>query len=143
MVAVTSIMRAEQILTARLNGLLKSWGLTFPRYEALMVLYYSRRGSLPLGKLGARLQVHPTSVTNTIDGLQSLRLVERIRHEDDRRKWLAAIAEQGRDVALHATTAVNDARFGTRPLKREQLRQIAEILRDLRADEDSFRAEPR
>jgi DNA-binding MarR family transcriptional regulator len=87
--------------------------------------------------------VHPTSVTNTIDGLQSLRLVERIRHEDDRRKWLAAIAEQGRDVALHATTAVNDARFGTRPLKREQLRQIAEILRDLRADEDSFRAEPR
>ena len=28
------------------------------------------RGSLPLGKMGVRLQVHPTSVTNLVDGLE-------------------------------------------------------------------------
>src|ERR1035441_10586046 len=54
MAAVTSIMRAEQILIARLNELLRTWRLTFPRYEGLMLLYYSRNGSLPLGKMGAR-----------------------------------------------------------------------------------------
>jgi DNA-binding MarR family transcriptional regulator len=138
MVAVTSIMRAEQILMLRLNSLLKPWELTFPRYEALMLLYYSRRGSLPLGKMGARLQVHPTSVTKTIDGLQKLGYVERTRHEDDRRKWLASITERGREVARQATTVVNDARFGTQPLERDQLQQLFEILRDLRADEDSL-----
>jgi DNA-binding MarR family transcriptional regulator len=138
MVAVTSIMRAEQILTARLNALLKPWALTFPRYEALMLLYYSRSGALPLGKMGNRLQVHPTSVTNTIDGLQKLEYVERTRHKDDRRKWLASITDRGREVAVEATKAINDARFGTQPLKRGQLQQLFEILRDLRADEDAF-----
>jgi DNA-binding MarR family transcriptional regulator len=140
MVAVTSIMRIEQILTARLNALLKPWGLTFPRYEALMLLYYSRNGSLPLGKMGARLQVHPTSVTNTIDGLQKLGYVERTRHEQDRRKWLAAITDRGREVAVASTAVINDAHFGTTPLKRRQLQELFEILRDLRADEDDFEA---
>ncbi|HET6507049.1 MAG TPA: MarR family transcriptional regulator [Baekduia sp.] len=140
MVAVTSIMRVEQILTARLNALLKPWDLTFPRYEALMLLYYSRNGSLPLGKMGARLQVHPTSITNTIDGLQKLGYVERTRHEDDRRKWLASITERGREVAVEATEVINNARFGTQPLRRAQLQDLFEILRDLRADEDAFDA---
>ena len=53
MSAVTSIMRVHQILMARLNDQLGPYGLTFPRYEALMLLFYSRRGSLPLGKMGA------------------------------------------------------------------------------------------
>jgi DNA-binding MarR family transcriptional regulator len=138
MVAVTSIMRAEQILTARLNAVLEPWQLTFPRYETLMILYYSRNGALPLGKMGSRLQVHPTSITNTIDGLQKLGLVERVRPEDDRRKILAAITEHGREVAEAATKAINDARFGTAPLKRGELQTLFDILGRLRADEDGF-----
>jgi DNA-binding MarR family transcriptional regulator len=138
MVAVTSIMRAEQILTARLNAVLEPWQLTFPRYETLMILYYSRNGALPLGKMGSRLQVHPTSITNTIDGLQKLGLVERVRPADDRRKVLAAITDKGREVAEAATKAVNDARFGTAPLKRGELQTLFDILGRLRADEDGF-----
>lgn len=105
-----------------------------------MLLYYSRNGSLPLGKMGARLQVHPTSITNTIDGLQALGYVERTRHQDDRRKWLASITDRGREVAVEATNVINDARFGTQPLKRAQLQELFDILRDLRADEDAFDA---
>jgi len=58
---------AFQILLARLNDTLKPFDLTFPRYEALMLLFYSRRGELPLGKISDRLQVHRASVTNVID----------------------------------------------------------------------------
>ena len=47
MAAVTSIMRVQQILLARLNDTLKPYDLTFPRYEALMLLFYSRRGEGP------------------------------------------------------------------------------------------------
>lgn len=138
MVAVTSIMRAEQILTARLKELLQPWGLTFPRYEALMLLYYSREGSLPLGKMGARLQVHPTSVTNTIDGLEKLGLVERTRHARDRRTTLATITPAGRRAAQEATEVVNGDRFGTAPLSRHELEQIFELLQRLRAGAGDF-----
>ena len=48
MAAVTSIMRAQQILLAGLDGLLRPYGLTFARYEALVLLAFSRRGALPL-----------------------------------------------------------------------------------------------
>ena len=77
MEAVTSLMRAQQILLQRLNALLREHDLTFPRYEALMILYLSRRGALPLGKIGERLQVHATSVTNLIDGLERSGFVRR------------------------------------------------------------------
>jgi DNA-binding MarR family transcriptional regulator len=138
MAAVTSIMRVEQILTARLNGLLKPWKLTFPRYEALMLLYYSRTGSLPLGKMGARLQVHPTSVTNTIDGLEKLGLVVRSRHESDRRTTLATLTDEGRAVAEAATAVLNRDGFGTQPLAKGDLEALFEMLRAVRADADDF-----
>jgi DNA-binding MarR family transcriptional regulator len=138
MSAVTSIMRAHQILMARLNALLQPYGLTFPRYEALMLLYYSRRGALPLGKMGDRLQVHRTSVTNTIDGLERLGYVERAPHEEDRRTTLARITDRGREVAKLATQALNDDRFGTAPLRKRELEELSETLRRVRLDAGDF-----
>jgi DNA-binding MarR family transcriptional regulator len=138
MAAVTSVMRAEQILIGRLNGLLKPWDLTFPRYEALMLLFYSRDGALPLGKIGERLQVHRTSITNTIDGLERLGLVERSPHEHDRRTTLATITPPGREVARAATEVLNADQFGTAPLTREELTAIYAVLRRLREGADDF-----
>jgi DNA-binding MarR family transcriptional regulator len=140
MSAVTSIMRAQQILLARLNETLKPFGLTFPRYEALMLLYYSRRGALPLGKMGVRLQVHRTSVTNIIDGLERSGYVVRERHERDRRTILAAITDRGREVAERATPVLNDMRFGIGPLEGEELAAITHIFERMRADADGFPA---
>jgi DNA-binding MarR family transcriptional regulator len=141
MSAVTSVMRVQQILMTRLNGLLKPFGLTFPRYEALMILRLSRRGGMPLGKVGERLQVHPTSVTNLIDGLERDGLVRREAHQQDRRATLALITDQGRETADAATAVLNAARFGTGPLEQSQLEAISEILRGLRADADGFGAD--
>jgi DNA-binding MarR family transcriptional regulator len=138
MVAVTSIMRVHQILLARLNELLAPWGLTFARYEALMLLYYSRRGALPLGRLGSRLQVHPTSVTNTIDGLERLGLVSRERHERDRRMTLASITAVGRAAARGATAVLNEAHFACSPLSARELELVATTLRGVRIDEGDF-----
>jgi DNA-binding MarR family transcriptional regulator len=138
MVAVTSIMRVHQILIARLNEVLEPFGLTFPRYEALMLLFLSRRGSLPLGKIGERLQVHRTSVTNTVDGLEKLSLVRRVPHESDRRAVLAEIAPAGREIAEKATAALNEAGFATEPLSADQLDDLAKLLRVLRVSAGDF-----
>jgi DNA-binding MarR family transcriptional regulator len=138
MSAVTSIMRAQQILLARLNETLRPFDLTFPRYEALMLLYYSRRGALPLGKMGDRLQVHRTSVTNIIDGLERSGFVTRERHERDRRTVLAALTPKGREVAEAATPVLNELRFGIGPLGDEELAAITHIFERMRADADGF-----
>jgi DNA-binding MarR family transcriptional regulator len=133
MMAVTSVMRAQQILLARLNEALEEFGLTFARYEALMLLYFSRAGSLPLGKMGARLQVHPASVTNLVNGLERAGFVERTPHPSDRRTTLGTITPAGRAVAEAATAALHEMRFGTEPLGDEALTEMTEILRAARA----------
>ncbi|HEY2316681.1 MAG TPA: MarR family transcriptional regulator [Solirubrobacteraceae bacterium] len=141
--AVTSVMRAQQILLGRLNEALDEFGLTFARYEALMLLYFSRAGSLPLGKMGARLQVHPASVTNLVDGLERGGLVQRAPHPSDRRTTLATITPAGRAVAESATAALNEMRFGTAPLSDEALGDVTEILRGARAGAGDFETAPR
>ena len=138
MVAVTSIMRAQQILLARLNALLDSLDLTFPRYETLMVLYYSRRGEMPLGKLSDRLQVHRASVTNVIDKLEDRGYVVRAAHEQDRRTILARITDQGRATAEHATRTLNSAGFGMEPLNADACEQLFGVLEPLRQAAGDF-----
>jgi DNA-binding MarR family transcriptional regulator len=138
MKAVTSIMRAQQILLGRLNELLKPLGLTFPRYEALMLLYYSRRGTLPLGLMGERLQVHRASVTNVIDRLEAQGLVRRVPHASDRRAVLAELTDTGRVVAKEATERLNVELFGMGALDGRQLEDVFAVLRPLRIDAGDF-----
>ena len=138
MMAVTSVMRVQQILLARLNETLEPFGLTFARYEALMLLYFSRDGSLPLGKMGIRLQVHPTSVTNLIDGLERAGYAQRASHPRDRRTTLATITAHGREVAASATDALHAIRFGTPPLREQELETITELLRAVRVASGDF-----
>ncbi len=136
--AVTSIMRAHQILIGRLNEALAPFDLTFARYEALMLLYYSRTGSLPLGKMGDRLQVHRTSVTNLMDGLEREGLAERSPHPTDRRTTLGTITPHGREVAKKATHVLNQSEFGTAPVPERDLDVISDKLTSLRVGAGDF-----
>jgi DNA-binding MarR family transcriptional regulator len=140
MEAVTSVMRVQQLLLARCNEALEPFELTFARYEALMLLSFAREGALPLGKIGARLQVHPASVTNLIDGLERRGYVRRQPHPTDRRTTLAAITDDGRRVAARATEVMHAIRFGTGALGRRELEQITALLREVRVAAGDFEA---
>ncbi len=136
--AVTSIMRAQQILIADLDTMLRPYGITFSRYEALVLLMYSRAGALPLSKIGERLQVHATSVTNVVDRLEAAGLVRREPNPRDGRGTLAVITEEGRAVAAKATADLNAARFGLGALSSAQLRGVYALLRELRRDAGDY-----
>ena len=138
MSAITSIMRAQQILIAKVDEALKPFDLTFARYEALVLLYFSRHGELPMGKMGDRLMLHPTSVTNIIDRLEQQDLVRRIPHPTDRRTVLAQITEDGRQVVEKATEAVSSIRFGVDGLTVAELDQVTDLLRKLRIAAGDF-----
>ena len=138
MAAVTSVMRAQQILLARVDEVLRPIGLTFARYEVLMLLLFSRRGSLPLGRIGERLQVHPASVTNAIDRLQAQGLVRRRPHPSDRRAILAELTTDGRAVAAKATDALNAEVFSAVGLPGAEQQRLVATLRLLRLDAGDF-----
>ena len=132
MVAATSIARAHQILLAAVDAVLAPLGLTFSRFEALALLSFTRRGALPMGKVGDRLQVHPASVTNTISRLERDGLVRRVRSDEDRRTVLAEITPRGREVARQGAEALASIDFGLGDLTRPELAAIHDALTPLR-----------
>ena len=139
MAAVTAIMRVQQILLAELDGLLRPHGLNFARYEALVLLSFSRDGALPMRIIGQRLMVHPTSVTNTIDRLEQQELVQRRPNPRDGRGTLAEITPAGRAVVQLATADLMSAEFGMGGYKPEDLKDLAGLLRGLRVSAGDFR----
>ncbi len=132
MAAVTSLMRVQQLVLARVDGALRPLGLTFARYEVLMLLSFSRRGSLSIGGMGGRLQVHPTSVTNAVDRLEAAGLVQRRPHPQDRRRTLVALTEGGRGAAEKATEVLNREVFGALGLSAERTAELVGVLTDYR-----------
>jgi DNA-binding MarR family transcriptional regulator len=138
MAAATSIMRAQQVVLAAVDGALRPFGLTFARYEGLVLLLFSRRGVLPLGKMGQRLMIHPTSVTNIVNRLEEQGLVRRVPHPTDGRTTLAELTEDGRRLAQRATKAVNDVAFGLDVLNKQDLQQLIRIIRKLRQSVGDF-----
>ncbi|MEU7894684.1 MarR family transcriptional regulator [Nonomuraea sp. NPDC049152] len=140
MAAVTSIMRAHQILLSQLDSLLKPYDLTFARYEALVLLTFSRTGALPLSKIGERLMVHPTSVTNTVDRLEKAGLVVRLRNPRDGRGVLAEITGKGREIVEAATADLMNADFGMTVYGESELHEMFGLLRTLRVAAGDFSA---
>lgn len=138
MATATSIMRVEQLLLGRYDGMLTDLGLTFSRYEALVLLSFSREGRLPMSKLGERLMVHPTSVTHTVQRLEAQGFVHRVPNPDDGRGTLAAITTDGRAVLERATRLLVDDGFGLSCLDGAEQAELYRLLEKVRRTAGDF-----
>jgi DNA-binding MarR family transcriptional regulator len=136
MTAATSIMRAHQLVLRRVDAALAEFGLTFARYEVLALLQLSRTGSLPLGKIGVRLMVHPASVTNAVDRLAAAGLMRRTAHPTDGRTVLGEITVEGRRAVARATETLASIRFGMDDLPDAECRVLTDVVTRLRTGVD-------
>ena len=132
MALVTSVMRVHQLLLSVVDGVLRPYDLTFARFEILALLDFTRRGSLPLGKIGSRLQVHPTSASSAVGRLERQGLIVRIPHPTDGRTTLIEITPQGRRVVRRATKELNAKVFNALPLTPAQTTQTYGLLTTMR-----------
>lgn len=142
MTAVISVMRAQQLLLARVDAALKPFALTFARYEMLRLLAFSREGRLPLSSIVARLQVHATTVTGTAERLVRDGLIVREPHPHDGRAAMLALTDDGRDLVERATTALNNEVFRRPGLSPTDTADLVGIVARLRRDAGDF-ADPR
>ncbi len=138
MVAVTSVMRAHQILLARVEAALRPYDLSFSRFELLRLLAFSRTGALPITKASNRLQVHVTSVTHAIRRLEAGGMVERVPHPTDGRTTLVRITDFGRSTVEGATVTLNERVFDDIGMSDDESRALAASIETLRRHAGDF-----
>jgi DNA-binding MarR family transcriptional regulator len=138
MASATSIMRAQQVLLGDFDAAVGRHGLTFARYEALVLLAFSREGRLPMSKIGQRLMVHPTSVTNIVHRLVGQGLVERTPNPADGRGMLASITPKGTEVMEAATRTLVSTGFSLGSLTPDEHQQLFTLLRKVRVSAGDF-----
>ncbi|WP_433676125.1 MarR family winged helix-turn-helix transcriptional regulator [Microbacterium gorillae] len=138
MTAVTSLMRAQQLMLARVEAALKPFDLSFARYEMLRLLAFTREGRMPMASATARLQVHPTSVTNTVDRLNKAGLLRRLPHPIDGRAAVLELTDEGRALVDGATVALNEV-FENIGLDDADVTELVSIVARLRKSAGDFR----
>ncbi len=138
MVAVTSVMRAHQILLARVENALRPYDLSFSRFELLRLLAFSRNGALPITKASDRLQVHVTSVTHAIRRLEAGGLVRRVPHPTDGRTTLVEITDLGRSTVEDATVTLNEKVFADIGISPEETAALSGSIETLRRHAGDF-----
>ena len=132
MALVTSVMRVQQLLLARVESVLRPSGLTFARFEVLRLLAFTRTGTLPIGKVGERLQVHAASVTNAVSRLEADALVERSPNRADGRGVLVTVSPAGRRRVEACTGLLNNEVFTRMPMPDDEQWAVFEALRSMR-----------
>lgn len=134
----TSIMRVQQLLINAYDEALRPHGLTFARFEALALLHFSSSGELPMKVIGDRLQVHPTSVTNTVERLAAAGLVERKKNPRDGRGVLAALTDEGRKAVEAAAVDLMRLDFALADLPDGEVEAVVASLARLRRAAGDF-----
>lgn len=129
--AALAIERADQIVSARLNELLKPLDLNVVRYEILALLAFADDQRLPLGRMSEWLAVTATSVTNNLDRLEANGYVRRRPHPTDRRTTLAELTHSGDEVFDQASKLLVGEDFGLGPLSREEMVLLTRLLAKL------------
>lgn len=138
MAAATALMRVQQLLLARFDAIAAQHGLTFARYEALVLLSFSATGELSMSRIGERLMVHPTSATNIVQRLAASGFVERVPNPRDGRGTLARITSAGTEAMEAVTRELESIQFGLDCLDPAEMVALSATLRTVRAAAGDF-----
>lgn len=129
---MSSLTRASQLMSARMEDILSEFDLNQSRYLLLMSLLLAPTGAYRMGTLRWLLMVHHTTVTALVERLVKRGLVRREVDTTDRRSTLVAITAEGRALAERASQAVGAANFGLPPLDADKRDRLVDLLLEIR-----------
>lgn len=141
MAVFTAILRSYQLLSDQVNNVVRSYNLTFARYEVLTWLATDPESSLTLSWISKTLRIPPATVTNIIDRLEDDKLIRRVPHPSDARTTLAVITRRGRKLATDATRDLNSIVYERIGLSEARRTQLVQLLAELRASGNEFNVE--
>ena len=127
-VAFLELCRTTDLLSRRLEFLLKAEDLSSNQYNVLRILRGSPDG-LPCGEIGNRMITRDPDITRLLDRLEKRELISRCRESKDRRMVMARITPEGLKLLARMdepVRAMHRSQLGH--LGRERLRALTELL---------------
>ena len=91
-----AVYSAAHAFTAAYKPLLEPFGLTYPQYLVLLVLW--ERDGLNVKEIGARLHLDSGTITPLLKRLESAKLLKRSRDPQDERNLRVQLTEAGRSL---------------------------------------------
>ncbi len=138
MAAVTSVMRAQQLLLTQIDAVLRPFDLTFARFELLRLLSFASEQRMTMLRAGHRLQVHPTSLTSLANRLREDGLIDRVANPDDGRSGILVLMPAGVELVEAATAVLNSEVFEEVGLGADDVATLVEVLGRFRAGRGDY-----
>jgi DNA-binding MarR family transcriptional regulator len=88
-----SLYSASRATTRRYHQLLAPWGLTYPQYLVLVVLW--DRGTVTVRELGQELALDSGTLSPLLKRLEAADLIRRTRSAEDERRVDVSLTEKG------------------------------------------------
>jgi DNA-binding MarR family transcriptional regulator len=102
-----NVLRTSALLTDEIAELLRSRGLTLPKYNVLRILRGAGADGLPSGEIGERMVSREPDMTRLLDRMEAAGLVVRERSAVDRRIVSARLTPEGLRVATELDDPVD------------------------------------
>ncbi|MET8413724.1 MarR family transcriptional regulator [Streptomyces sp. NPDC005195] len=91
-----ALYAAQRALTNRYRPLLEQFGLTYPQYLVMLVLW--EHGALPIKKLGTLLELDYGTLTPLLKRLEAHGLIQRRRQVEDERSVQITLTDEGSEL---------------------------------------------
>lgn len=134
--AVMNTVRTADVLLDRIGRLLRPLGVT--QAGALVLGILRDRGPMPPSELGERLIVSRATVTGLLDSLERRGLVRREPHEQDRRRLIVQVSDEGLAVLAELRPLVHDnEKRWLSDIPDAELRKLVQMLHKVQDSLDS------
>ena len=134
-----ALYTASRAMTARYRVALEEFGLTYPQYLVMLLLW--EESAVPVGRIGERLSLESSTLSPLLKRLEGAGLVTRGRDDADERLVIIGLTPNGRRLQRR-TSAVTLEICRSSGLSMDQQAALVTALRELgsRVVEDTARA---
>lgn len=95
-----ALYTASRSMTARYRVALEEFGLTYPQYLVMVLLW--EEPSVPVGRIGERLSLESSTLSPLLKRLETMGLITRTRDRSDERLVIIGLTRAGRDLQARA-----------------------------------------
>lgn len=131
--AAASVLRFQRVMTQVIEAELRPLRMNLTDYLLLVTLELDDRGTRLISQLARALVVHATTVTLATDRLEERGLLARTPHPTDRRATEVRISDEGRELLLRATAALDSVGFGMAGSTEDDKRTLIDLVTQMRA----------
>ncbi|MGI3785402.1 MAG: MarR family winged helix-turn-helix transcriptional regulator [Janthinobacterium lividum] len=97
-----ALYTASRSMTARYRVALEQFGLTYPQYLVMVLLW--EESSIPVGRIGERLSLESSTLSPLLKRLEAMDLISRTRDRSDERLVIIGLTGAGRRMQERAAT---------------------------------------